>query len=86
MSIRPPDLLDSESQLRVYRIYPLGKVCVLFACPLVLLVLRFACRFKVVLGTSRTTQIGGGVAVTKAQLGVVMGHGPSGLFTVQQGP
>jgi len=36
VSIRPPDLLDSEPQLRVYQIYPLGKVCVLFACPLVL--------------------------------------------------
>jgi hypothetical protein len=34
--IRPPDLLDSEPQLHVYQIYPLGKVCVLFACPLVL--------------------------------------------------
>jgi hypothetical protein len=32
-----------------------------------LLVLRFACRFKVVLGTARTTQIGGGVTVAKAQ-------------------
>ena len=64
VSIRPPDLLDSEPQLRVYQIYPLGKVCVLFACPLVL---RFACRFKVVLGTARTTQIGGSVSVAKAQ-------------------
>jgi hypothetical protein len=63
VSIRPPDLLDSEPQLRVYQIYPLGKVCVLFACPLVL---RFACRFKDVLGTARTTQIGGGVTVAKA--------------------
>jgi hypothetical protein len=35
-SIRPPDLLDSEPQLRVYHIYPLGKVCVLLACPFVL--------------------------------------------------
>ena len=74
MSIRPPDLLDSEPQLHVYQIYPLGKVCVLFACPLVL---RFACRFKVVLGTARTTQIGGGVTVAKAQCspcGVVVGQ------------
>jgi hypothetical protein len=42
-----------------------------------LLVLRFACRFKVVLGTARTTQIGGGVTVAKAQrspCGVVVGQ------------
>jgi hypothetical protein len=76
VSIRPPDLLDSEPQLRVYQIYLLGKVYVLFACPLVL---RFACRFKVVpgLGTARTTQIGGGVTVAKAQrnaCGVVVGQ------------
>jgi hypothetical protein len=74
VSIRPPDLLDSEPQLRVYQIYPLGKVCVLFACPLVL---RFACSFKDVLGTARTTQIGGGVTVAKAQrspCGVVVGQ------------
>jgi hypothetical protein len=32
-----------------------------------LFVLRFACRFKVVLGIARTTQIGGGVTVAKAQ-------------------
>jgi hypothetical protein len=60
----------------VYQIYPLGKVCVLFACPLVL-VLRFACRFKVVLGTARTKQIGGGVTVAKAQgspCGVAVGQ------------
>jgi hypothetical protein len=77
VSIRPPDLLDSKPQLRVYQIYPLGKVCVLFACPLILLVLRFACRFKVVLGTARTTQIGGGVTVAKVQrspCGVVVGQ------------
>jgi hypothetical protein len=44
---------------------------------LFLLVLRFACRFKVVLGTARTTQIGGDVTVAKAQLnpcGVVVGQ------------
>ena len=68
MSIRPPVCLIQDSKL-VYRIHPLGKVCVLFACPLVL---RFACRFKVVLGTTRTTQIGGGVAVAKAQPLVVL--------------
>jgi hypothetical protein len=42
-----------------------------------LLVLRFACRFKVVLGTARTTQIGGGVTVAKVQrspCGVVVGQ------------
>jgi hypothetical protein len=42
-----------------------------------LLVLRFACRFKDVLGTARTTQIGGGVTVAKAQrspCGVVVGQ------------
>jgi hypothetical protein len=42
-----------------------------------LLVLLFACRFKVVLGTTRTTQIGGGVTVAKAQrspCGVVVGQ------------
>jgi hypothetical protein len=42
-----------------------------------LLVLRFACRFNVVLGTARTTQIGGGVIVAKAQrspCGVVVGQ------------
>jgi hypothetical protein len=45
--------------------------------PLFLLVLRFACRFKVVLGTARTTQIGGGVTIAKAQrspCGVVVGQ------------
>ena len=36
VSIRPPDLLDSEPQTCVYRIHPLGKIRVLFACPLVL--------------------------------------------------
>jgi hypothetical protein len=44
---------------------------------LFLLVLRFACRFKDVLGTARTTQIGGGVTVAKAQrspCGVVVGQ------------
>jgi hypothetical protein len=42
------------------------SVCCLLV-HLFLLVLRFACRFKVVLGTARTTQIGGGVTVAKAQ-------------------
>jgi hypothetical protein len=77
VSIRPPDLLDSEPQLRVYQIYPLGKVYVLFLVHLFLFVLRFACRFKVVLGTTRTTQIGGGVTIAKAQrspCGVVVGQ------------
>src|SRR6185437_15403032 len=44
---------------------------------LFLLVLRIACRFKVVLGTARTTQIGGGVTVVKTQrspCGVVVGQ------------
>ena len=36
VSIRPPDLFDSEPQTCVYRIHPLGKIRVLFACPLVL--------------------------------------------------
>jgi hypothetical protein len=36
VSIKPSDLLDSEPQLRVYQIYPLGKIYVMFACPLVL--------------------------------------------------
>jgi hypothetical protein len=67
VSIRPSDLLDSEPQLRVYQISPLGKVCVLFACPLVLACSSISCRFKVVLGTARTTQIGCGVTVAKAQ-------------------
>jgi hypothetical protein len=52
------------------------SVCCLLV-PLFLLVLRFACRFKVVLGIARTTQIGGGVTVTKAQrspCGVVVGQ------------
>jgi hypothetical protein len=42
-----------------------------------LFVLQFACRFKVVLGTARTTQIGGSVTVAKAQCspcGVVVGQ------------
>ena len=41
------------------------------------LVLQFACRFKVVLGAARTTQIGGGVTVAKTQrspCGVVVGQ------------
>jgi hypothetical protein len=42
------------------------SVCCLLV-HLFLLVLRFACRFKFVLGTARTTQIGGGVTVAKAQ-------------------
>ena len=77
MSIRPPDLLDLEPQLRVYQIYPLGKVCVLFACPLVLACSSNCLQVKVVLGTARTTQIGGGVTVAKAQrspCGVVVGQ------------
>jgi hypothetical protein len=48
-----------------------------FLVHLFLLVLRFACRFKVLLGTARTTQIGGGVTVAKAQrspCGVVFGQ------------
>jgi len=52
------------------------SVCCLLV-HLFLLVLRFACRFKVVLGTARTTQIGGGVTVAKAQrspCGVVVGQ------------
>jgi hypothetical protein len=72
VSISQPDLLDSDPQLRVYQIYPLGKVCVLFACPLVLARLRFACRFNVVLGTARTAQIGSGVTIAKAQTLVVL--------------
>ena len=36
VSIRPPDLFDSEPQTCVYQIHPLGKIRVLFACPLVL--------------------------------------------------
>jgi hypothetical protein len=77
VSIRPPDLLDSEPQLRVYQIYPLGKICCCLLVHLFLFVLRFACRFKVVPGTARTTQIGGGVTVAKAQrspCGVVVGQ------------
>ena len=52
------------------------SVCCLLV-HLFLLVLRIACRFKVVLGTARTTQIGGGVTVAKAQrspCGVVVGQ------------
>jgi hypothetical protein len=52
------------------------SVCCLLV-HLFLLVLRFACRFKVVLGTARTKQIGGGVTVAKAQCspcGVVVGQ------------
>jgi hypothetical protein len=48
-----------------------------FLVHLFLLVLQFAWRFKVVLGTARTTQIGGGVTVAKAQripCGVVVGQ------------
>jgi hypothetical protein len=51
-------------------------VCCLLV-PLFLVVLRFACKFKVVLGTARTTQIGGRVTVAKAQrspCGVVVGQ------------
>jgi hypothetical protein len=44
---------------------------------LFLLVLRFACRFKVVLGTTRKTQIGGGVTVAKAH------HSPCGVVVGQ---
>jgi hypothetical protein len=52
------------------------SICCLLV-PLFLLVLEFACRFKVVFGTARTTQIGGGVTVAKAQrspCGVVVGQ------------
>jgi hypothetical protein len=69
-SIQNPNFVCIKFILRV------RSVCYLLVT-LFLLVLRFACRFKVVLGTARTTQIGGGVTVAKAQrspCGVVVGQ------------
>ena len=72
VSVRPPDLLDSEFQLRVYHIYPLARSVGCLLVHLFLLVLRFARRFKVVLGTTRITQSGGDVIIIKAQTLVVL--------------
>jgi hypothetical protein len=55
------------------------SVCCLLV-HLFLLVLWFACRLKVVVGTTRTTQIGGGVTFTKAQP-LVVRPGCMGLHT-----
>ena len=67
MSTRPPNLLDSEPQTCVYRIHPLGKVCVLFACPLVLAYTLICLQVQGCSWHSKKTQIGGSVTVAKAQ-------------------
>jgi hypothetical protein len=64
------------------------SVCCLLV-PLFLLVFRFACRFKVVLVTARTTQNGGGVTVAKAQrnpCGVVVGQHNVDLPQIELSP
>jgi hypothetical protein len=77
VSIRPPVCLIQNSNFMCIRfILRARSVCYLLV-HLFLPALRFACRFKVVLGTARTTQIEGGVTVAKAQrnpCGVVVGQ------------
>jgi len=65
--IRPPVCLIQNPKLVCIRFILWARSVCCLLVHLFLLVLRFACRFKVVLGTARTTQIGGGVSVAKAQ-------------------
>ena len=77
MSIRPPVCLIQNSNFVCIRFILWARSVCYLLVHLFLLALRFACKFKVVLGTARTTQIGGGVTVAKAQrspCGVVVGQ------------
>ena len=77
MSIRPPVCLIQNPKLVCIRFIVWARSVCCLLVHLFLLVLLFACRFKVVLGIARATQIGGGVTVAKAQCspcGVVVGQ------------
>jgi hypothetical protein len=65
---RQPVLLDSEPQTRVYQIHPLDKVCVLFACPLVLTCSSICLQVQGCSWHSKNNTIGGGVTVATVQL------------------
>ena len=67
MLIQPPVSLYSEPHFRSIQDEFLLSLAISVLVHLFLRVLQFACRFKVVLGTARITQIGGGVTVAKTQ-------------------
>ena len=76
--MQPPVSLYSKPHFRsIQAEFLIISLTISVLVHLFLRVLQFACRFKVVLGTARITQIGGGVTVAKTQrspCGVVVGQ------------